>query len=429
MKRHTSSQCAPKRDTPKNMLAVIGLAVCLSLQSLPACAQSTGQPSAAELEAMQNYQTAKADGRNADAVKYLLDYMEQAQGVNAPMTISLLQRYGNLLREEGESREAVAVLKEVRERAIATFGEDSLELFEINMDLGNAYAERASSFRRARQYYDAALEVLRKNDQHETVLYVTTLVAVASGLTEAGALEGAYSADTNGDGVLDLVNNGLSSVMRRFESGYGVLEEYLQDAIELAEALELEDPYLTEKIAIVQSRIKVRETMFLEAVSPSVRGSISTASAENRYLLEDSNLASVIDVLMQDVEKNQEYLRIANGARMEIAWLSEDMERMTDFCSDSLLDMASAYPPERLYEIDDDGRVIAPRFSFRISSNIFEQTSQKIRDARFSIRTSRSVNRARQRPEAGPYFVPVCIDGRLVAALINAPVVEVQDLE
>ena len=407
------------------------LAVVLTLLSSPVAAQSgsSDAPDASESEAMENYQAAKAAGRDADAIKYLLDYMEHAQGEQAPMTISLMQRYGNLLREEGNSRKAVSVLKEARERAIAAYGEHGIELFEINLDLGNTYAVRASSFARAKQYFDAALEVLRENDQQASVLYVTTLVAVASGLTEAGALEGAYSADTNGDGVLDLVNSGLSSVMRRFDSGYEVLEEYLQEAIGLAESLAFEDPYLTAKISIVQSKIKVRETLFLEAVSPSVRGSISTASAEGRYLQEDGKLSTAIDVLMQDVNLNSEFLRIGNGARMEIAWLSEDMERMSDFCSSNTLNMASAYPPERLYEIAEDGRVIAPRFPFRISSNIFDQANQKLRDGRFGVRGSRSTNPSPKREEAGPYFVPVCIDGRLMAALINAPVVEVEDLE
>jgi hypothetical protein len=122
---------------------------------------------------------------------------------------------------------------------------------------------------------------------------------------------------------------------------------------------------------------------------------------------------------MQDAEKNQDFLDIANGARMDVAWLSDDMQRMASFCSSNTLNMASRYPPHRLFEIEDDGSVIAPRFSFLISSNIFK----RMKPSRFE---NSETNRKRNKQ---PHFLPVCIDGRLMAALINAPVVEIEDID
>ncbi len=198
-----------------------------------------------------------------------------------------------------------------------------------------------------------------------------------------------------------------------------MLEGYIREAVELAEVLGIEDPYLSAKVAIVQAKVKVIETLFLEVVPPSIRGSVSGATAREKYQQEDNNLSSAIDVLMADAGQNQDFLDIANSARMDIAWLSKDMERMANFCSSNTLNMASRYPPDRLFEITDDGDVIAPRFSFRISSNIFKRPKANKYD-------TRNLN---QEDREKPQFVPVCINGRLMAALVNTPVVSIEDID
>ncbi len=406
----------------------------LAALAVPVSAQSNADDgqNAAETEALNNYHAAKAAGRNAEATKYVLDYMEKARGENDPLTVNLTHTYGNQLREEGDIREAVSVLKMARERGIVAFGEHGIELFVINLDLGEAYVERDIGAGRPKKYFDDALEVLRENGQRETTLYVKTLVGITSRLTEAGALGGAFSASPQGESLGNLVRSdsnsargrnesgsGLTSIDYRYDSGYRVLEGYIQEAVELAEVLDIEDPYLGAKIAIVQAKTKVLETLFLEVVPPSIRGSISGTTAREYYQREDSNLLSAIDVLMGDAEQNQGFLDIANSARMDVAWLSKDMQHMANLCSSNTLNMASSYPPDRLFEITDDGDVIAPRFSFRISSNIFERPKA-------SKYESRNLN---QDDRDKPQFVPVCINGRLMAALVNTPVVSIEDIE
>jgi hypothetical protein len=73
-----------------------------------------------------------------------------------------------------------------------------------------------------------------------------------------------------------------------------------------------------------------------------------------------------------------------------------------------------------LFEIEDDGRVIAPRYSFLISSNIFRRLQ------RGGLPNRRDPDKL---PKKSPQFVPVCIDGRLMAALINAPRVTIEEIE
>jgi hypothetical protein len=114
----------------------------MGLASVPAAAESNEGQSAAETEALKNYRFATVAGRHAEATKYVLDFMEQSEGENAPLTVALTQRYGNLLRKEGDIREAIAVLKTARQRGIVAFGEHGIELFEINLDLGEAYVDR-----------------------------------------------------------------------------------------------------------------------------------------------------------------------------------------------------------------------------------------------------------------------------------------------
>ena len=104
----------------------LALVVALStgLACLPVSMQSNADDgqSAAETEALTNYEAATAAGKHAEATQYVLDYMERTEGENSPLTVALTQRYGNLLRTEGDIREAVSVLKTARKRGIAAFG-------------------------------------------------------------------------------------------------------------------------------------------------------------------------------------------------------------------------------------------------------------------------------------------------------------------
>ena len=154
-------------------------------------------------------------------------------------------------------------------------------------------------------------------------------------------------------------------------------------------------------------------------VLPNIRGSISGITARENYQRQDSLLSSAIDVLMTDAGLNQDFLDIANSARMDISWLSKDMERMTNFCDGNTLNMASRYPPDRLFEIAEDGSVIAPSFSFRISSNIFKR--------QLPARSHDNWGPSRRNDKI-PYFVPVCINGRLMAVLINVPRVTMEEI-
>jgi len=406
-------------------LLIVALAI--GLASVPVLAQST-----TEAEALANYEAAKAAGRLAEATKYVLDYIVETEGENAPLTVSLTQRYGNQLRDEGDIREAIKVLKTARERAIIAFGEHGMGLFEINLDLGEAYVDRDIGVGRPLQYFDDALEVLRENGQRETILYVKTLVGVTARLTQAGALGGTFAADTYAGSIGDFIRtdatteqgrnesgSGLTTVDYKYDTGYRVLEQYMQEAVELAETLNIQDPYLLAKVSIVQAKTKVLENVFLEVVPPTIRGSISGTKAQENYDQEDDNLLSAIDVLMEDAELNQGFVDIANSARMDIAWLSKDIERLADFCQGNTLNMASEYPPDRLFEIAPDGSVIAPRFSFRIKTNIFERPDASKYDDRNMNRQDRTQ----------PQFVPVCINGRLMAALVHTPLVTIEDFE
>ena len=157
---------------------------------------------------------------------------------------------------------------------------------------------------------------------------------------------GVNLSNPGGAGSETLISSGLSSVTHAYGSGYGVLEGYMQEAVELADILNIEDPYLSAKIAIVQAKTRVLETLYLDVVPLGIRGSATGTVVREKYQHEDSNLSSAIDVLMEDAEQNKDFLDIANSARLDVAWLSKDMEKMADFCKSNTLNMASRYPPQ-----------------------------------------------------------------------------------
>jgi hypothetical protein len=124
-------------------------------------------------------------------------------------------------------------------------------------------------------------------------------------------------------------------------------------------------------------------------------------------------------VLAEDPAANAGALAAANATLLDIAWFDNDLRRMQAMCASGALDSSADFPPERLFRISADGSVIAPNFSFYVPSNIFRN---KVR------------RRKPPRDENGdripyPYYVPVCVEGELMAALINAPRVIIEEYQ
>ncbi len=87
---------------------------------------------------------------------------------------------------------------------------------------------------------------------------------------------------------------------------------------------------------------------------------------------------------------------------------------MATMCADGGLDSASDYPPERIYEVTEDGVVIAPDVSMGVSRKLFTPIRVKL---------DSKGNRIKR-----PHFVPVCVDGRLMAALTHVPKVTIEEV-
>jgi hypothetical protein len=104
---------------------------------------------------------------------------------------------------------------------------------------------------------------------------------------------------------------------------------------------------------------------------------------------------------------------------MEIAWMDKDKGRMDAMCANGTLNSASDYSRDRLYRIAEDGSVLAPDFSFRVPSNIFKPV----------VRRGEPPKDKDGNPIKQPHFVPVCINGELMAALVNAPRVIIEEFE
>jgi hypothetical protein len=204
---------------------------------------------------------------------------------------------------------------------------------------------------------------------------------------------------------------------QEYRNHYDKAEKYVLEAVELASKLENEDEFLSAKIAIAQAKLNVMETADRRAVPAGVSGRLTTRDARKRNDLEEDRLTTAIAKLSEDIGNNQIFLTAANKALMEIAWLDKDKTRMDAMCANGTLNSASEYSPDRLYAIADDGTVLTPDFSFRVSTNIFRALRSEGDQP-----TDKNGNPIRK-----PYFIPVCIDGRLMAALINAPTVTIEE--
>lgn len=382
-------------------------------------AMQADSPKADEQQMLSRYEAAMADGDQTMAVRHVLEYAEKAFGENDPATVKLTHRYGQLLYQHGEYRQATKVLKEALERSTAAHGKSGGEAYEINMNIGYCYSQWSPSLSSRMKYFDRALEVLRDRGEHETIKYVTTLINIVVNLMDNNGLSGEYSTaivdnfDTyQGDDYFLMLEH-------EYISHFDKAEKYMLEAAELSEKLEDEDEYLSAKIAVAQAKLNVMETADLAAVPAGVRGRITRGTASDRYDREEQRLMTAVESLSRDIEKNRLFLTAANKGLLEIAWLDKDKDRMDTMCAMGILNSASEYDRDRLYRIDADGSVIAPDFSFRISTNIFKPLRSRREEP-----TDRDGNAVKK-----PYFVPVCIDGRLMAALVNAPRVTIEEFE
>jgi len=400
---------------------MVGISITLSclLASSITQASQADVPKADEAKMMSSYDAAMADGDETAAVKYVLDFTEKTQGENAPATVKLTYRYGHLLYLDGDYREASNVLKKALKRSIVAHGKSGGEAYEINMNLAYSYSQWSPSLSSRMKYFDRALEILRERGEHETIAYVTTLVNIVVNLMDNDGLSG-ESSIALGDDYERYMAGDIStfSPEQEYSNHFDKAEKYVLEAVELGAKLENLDEYLSAKIAIAQAKLNVMETADLMAVPSGVRGGITRRNAKDRNVREEDRLMSAIDELSRDIDNNEIFLTAANKALMEIAWLDKDGNRMAAMCTDGTLNSASEYHPDRLYAVTEEGDVLAPNFSFRVASNLFRPLR-----SRGEQPTDKNGNPIRK-----PYFIPVCIDGRLMAALINAPRITIEEL-
>ncbi|MCW8926162.1 MAG: tetratricopeptide repeat protein [Xanthomonadales bacterium] len=366
---------------------------------------------------LSRYESAMARGKQADAVEYLLDYTEKSLGENDPATVKLMHRLGQVLYESGEYRKATKVLKEALERTTTAFGKSGGEAYEISMNIGYAYSRWSPSLTNRTEYFDRALEILRERGQYPSIEYVTTLINIAVNLMSGDGLKGDYTANA-GDYFdsfdRDDGSDYFASIGQEYSNYFQLAERYVLEAVEVGRQLETEDEYISAKIAILQAKLKVMETADLAAVPMGVSGYISAGTARENYAREDVRLVSAIDKLAEDTDANKIFLETANKIRLEIAWLGKDGTRLAAMCADGGLNSASGYPPERIYEVTEDGVVIAPDVSMGISRKLLNP-----------IRIKRNSKGERIKR---PHFVPVCIDGQLMAALTHVPRVTIEEV-
>ena len=381
-------------------------------------ASQTDVSKADETRMLSNYDAAMAAGDETAAVKHALDFTENTQGENAPATVKLTYRYGYLLYLDGDYREATNVLKKALKRSIVAHGKSGGEAYEINMNIAYSYSQWSPSLSSRMKYFDRALEILRERGEHETIAYVTTLVNIVVNLMDNDGLSGESSLDLGDDYERYMAEEtSVFSPEQEYRNHFDKAEKYVLEAAELSKELEIVDEYISAKISVAMAKLKVMETADLMAVASGVRGGITRRDAKDRNAREADRLAIAIDSLSEDIDSNKLYLTAANKSLMDIALLDRDGSRMVAMCTNGTLNSASEYHPDRLYAVTEDGEVLAPNFDFRISSNLFKPLR-----SRGEQQKDKNGN-----PVKKPYFIPVCIDGRLMAALINAPTVTIEE--
>jgi hypothetical protein len=410
---------------PKKRLKICLLSVFTTISCALLTACSTTHDAAPEKNKdisqynISQYEELKAAKKETEAVKYLLEISEKALGINEPNTVKLIHHYGRLLHEDGEYKQAIVVLLEAQERSKIAFGPFGGPAFQLNMDIGYAYSYNNASLSLSNRYFDMALEVLRENGQHESIKYITTLVNIAADMMRDGGLKGDYTSEFEEVGAEDdFANNNMDFVYdKSYENYFSLAEEYLLEAEEIASRLKNKDQFLESKIAIAMARFKVMETQDLAAVARGVSGGISNTDAQESYALQDDRLQNAIKTLSIDAKQNGEFINLASNARMDIAWMSKDEEHMANMCANGQVDMTEKYARGRLYEVLAGGEVHAPNVDLRVSKNIFKGLrSLNNKNKRYSNRRGKTT-----------HFIPVCINGNLMAALVNAPSVTISD--
>ncbi len=397
---------------------LVSLVFFLQFFAFAGLAQEQGVSEAERREALLRYEAAMAEGDRTGAVQHILELTEKMEGENSPVTVKLTHRYGHLLYQDGEYRDATKVLKKALERSTAAFGETGGEAFEINMNIAYSYSKWSPSFSSRMKHFDRALEILRERGEHETIKYVTTLVNIVVNLMDNDGLSGDYSTELGFDYERYMEDELTAfSPEQEYRAHHDKARKYIDEAAELATKLEDVDEYLSAKIAIAQAKLNVMETADLMAVPAGIRGRMTRGTATKRNDVEEDRLLTAINKLSEDIENNRLFVNAANKALMEIAWIEKDRTRMDAMCTNGTLNSASEYHPDRLYRVEEDGSVIAPQFSFRVTKNIFKPVVR-----RGEQQTDRNGNPVKQ-----PYFVPVCIDGELMAALIHAPSVTIEE--
>lgn len=372
---------------------------------------------AAGLAILARYAASAENGDTVAAVGYLLDYSELTEGEYAPQTARLTHRYGVLLMRSGDYRRAITILKTALKRSNVAFGEFAEEAFETNMDIGYAYSQLGRRRVYSTDYFDRALEVLRQRGEHETVLYVSTLLNIVASLADKEGLSGNTST-TVVDNDSELPGNEwLLNLQDEYRNSFYKVEAYLEEAALLADELVHEDKYLPSKVAIARVKLGVLETTDLAKVAMGVSGRISQRTVSERNDRDEEQLTAAMTVLSEDPEANAVFLAIANATLLEIAWLDNDKSRMMALCASGAVDSSADYPPDRLFKITADGDVIAPNFGFYVPLNLFEK----------SVRRGKSPSDENGNRILQPYFVPVCINGELMAALVNAPRVTIEE--
>jgi tetratricopeptide (TPR) repeat protein len=400
----------------RNMLLPIGLSIIAVFGTLQA--SQDDEPAAAEAEMMSSYELAMANGDETAAVRHVLDYTEKAYGENSPETVKLTHRYGALLYQDGEYREATEVLIKALQRSTAVYGESGGEAFELNMNIGYAYSRWRKGLSERTRYFNRALEILRERGEYESVGYVGTLLSIAINLMDNGGLKGDYSSHFSDTIQSPEVDEYAFPIENEYSNYYYRAEKYILEAIEIGKKLEDQDEYITSKIDIAYAKLKVLETADLAAVPMGTLGYISGGTESDYYDREQERLMAAIENLSRDTDTNRIFLNAANSVLMDIAWLDKDEKRMMAMCSAGMLNSAGEYPPDRLYEIMQGGMVFAPDIGIRVSTNIFRPLR-----SRGKKQTDKDGNPVRK-----PYFIPVCVDGRLMAALIHAPRVTVEEI-
>jgi hypothetical protein len=369
---------------------------------------------------LSNYKAALEAGNKTAAIKYALDFTEDTRGSNDPATVKLMQQYGFALYQDMKYREATEVLIDALERSTAVFGENGGDAFELNMNIGYAYSKWHPSLSRRMEYFDRALEIMREQGERETTAYVTTLVNIVVNLMQGGGLRGEYSSYLSDTMYSEEAAEISFPIEREYDNYFDKPEKYMREAMEVSALLEEQDEYLISKISILQAKLNVMETADRSAVPMGVGGYISGGTKRDYLDREEERLYAAIDKLAEDTDTNGIFLQAANKALLEIAWLDKDEDRMLAMCANDALDFSADYAPDRLYEVMEGGMVFAPELnlSMRVSMNLFKPLR----------RQGEQPKDKNGNPVKRPYFVPVCVDGQLMAYLVNKPTVTVEEV-